>query len=134
MCPRDSHILVVDDSGTIRRVIVEGLQRLGFKKITPAENAMVAMETLESLKGTPDAVALLLSDVNMPGVSGMDFLKQVRAKPEFGKLPFLLVTTESEKASIIDAAMSGVSGYVVKPFNIDTLVKRIDEAWKKHNG
>jgi two-component system chemotaxis response regulator CheY len=69
----------------------------------------------------------------MPGPSGLDFLKQVRATDKFQELPFILITTESEKQAVIQAALSGVSAYVVKPFNLETLTKRLQEAWKKHN-
>jgi two-component system chemotaxis response regulator CheY len=69
----------------------------------------------------------------MPGPSGIDFLKQVRETEKFKDLPFILITTESEKQAVIQAAMAGVSAYIVKPFNIETLTKRLQEAWKKHN-
>lgn len=133
MFSKDTHVLVVDDSLNIRRIIVDGLQRLGFSKITTAEDAVEAMGKLKFFTKTPPAVGLVLSDVNMPGPSGLDFLKQVRAEKDFLTLPFILVTTESEKGSVIEAAVSGVSAYVVKPFNLETLSKRIGEAWKKHH-
>jgi two-component system chemotaxis response regulator CheY len=68
----------------------------------------------------------------MPGPSGLEFLKQIRAEKDFITLPFLLVTTESEKGAVIEAAAAGVSGYVVKPFNLETLTKKIKDAYKKH--
>lgn len=133
MIPRETHILAVDDSLNIRRMIVSSLQRLGFSKITTAEDAVEAMGKLRFFAKTANAVQLVLSDLNMPGPSGLEFLRQVRADVEFQKLPFLLITTESEKGPVIEAAMSGVSGYIVKPFNIETLGLRIKEAWAKHN-
>ncbi len=130
---KDTHVLVVDDSLNIRRIVVDSLQRMGFSKITTSEDAIEALGKLKFFVKTPNAVGLVLSDLNMPGPSGLDFLKQVRALPEFEALPFLLVTTESEKGAVIEAAGCGVSGYVVKPFNIETLTKKITEAWKKHH-
>ena len=130
---KETHVLVVDDSLNIRRIVVDSLQRMGFTKITTAEDAIEALGKLKFFVQTPNAVGLVLSDLNMPGPSGLDFLKQVRGLPEFASLPFLLVTTESEKGAVIEAAGSGVSGYVVKPFNIETLSKKINEAWKKHH-
>jgi two-component system chemotaxis response regulator CheY len=133
MFPKETHILVVDDSLNIRRIIVDSLQRLGFSKITTAEDAVEALGKLKFFGKTPNAIGLVLSDLNMPGPSGLDFLKQVRGEKDFVVLPFLLVTTESEKGAVIEAAAAGVSGYVVKPFNLETLTKKIKDAWKKHN-
>lgn len=133
MFHKETHILVVDDSLNIRRIVVDSLQRLGFSKITTAEDATEAAGKLRFFSKTTNAVGLVLSDLNMPGPSGLDFLRQTRAEAEFVDLPFLLVTTESEKGAVIEAAASGVSGYVVKPFNLETLTKKIKDAWKKHH-
>lgn len=133
MFPKETHVLVVDDSLNIRRIVVDSLQRLGFTKVTTAEDAVEALGKLKFFSKTPHAIGLVLSDLNMPGPSGLDFLKQVRQEKEFATIPFVLVTTESEKGAVIEAAGSGVSGYVVKPFNLDTLTKKIKEAYKKHN-
>lgn len=133
MFPKETHVLVVDDSLNIRRIVVDSLQRLGFTKITTAEDAVEALGKLKFFAKTPHAIGLVLSDLNMPGPSGLDFLKQVRGEKDFLLLPFLLVTTESEKGAVIEAAAAGVSGYVVKPFNLETLTKKIKDAWKKHH-
>lgn len=133
MFPKETHILVVDDSLNIRRLVVDSLNRMGFAKICSAEDANEAMTRLKQHAETETPVQLILSDLNMPGPSGLDFLKQLRGSSSFKQIPFILVTTESEKGSVIEAAMSGVSGYIVKPFNIETLTKRLKEAWAKHN-
>lgn len=133
MFQRSTHILVVDDSLNIRRLVIDCLNRLGFTKIASAEDANEAMGKLTFFSETPTPIDLILADLNMPGPSGLDFLKQVRANPKFTQLPFLLVTTESEKGAVIEAATNGVSGYIVKPFSVEILAKRLKEAWKKHN-
>lgn len=133
MFNKETHVLVVDDSLNIRRVIVDGLNRLGFIKTTTAEDTSEAIAKLSFFAQTPTPVQLILSDLNMPGPSGLDFLKQLRSMKEYANMPFILITTESEKGAVIEAAVSGVSGYIVKPFNIETLSKRLKEAWKKHN-
>lgn len=133
MFPKETHILVVDDSLNIRRVIVDSLQKLGFIKISTAEDAAEAYARLNHFVDSPTPVTLVLSDLNMPGKSGLQFLKDIRALDKYKTLPFILVTTESEKGAVIEAAMAGVSAYVVKPFNLETLTKRLKEAWKKHN-
>ncbi|MCB0411742.1 MAG: response regulator [Bdellovibrionales bacterium] len=132
MFPKQTHILVVDDSLNIRRLIVESLQTLGFVKISTAEDVTEAHQRLKLFKDTPTPVELILSDLNMPGRSGLDFLREVRAAEEYKALPFILITTESEKGAVIEAAVSGVSAYVVKPFNLEALTKRLKEAYKKH--
>lgn len=132
MFGKDTHVLVVDDSLNIRRIIVDSLQRLGFSKITTAEDSVEALGKLKFFSQT-NPIGLVLSDLNMPGPSGLELLKQIRGQAEFVSLPFILVTTESEKGAVIEAAASGVSGYIVKPFNLETLTKKIKDAWKKHN-
>ncbi|RME16162.1 MAG: response regulator [Bdellovibrio sp.] len=132
----DQHtqILVVDDSPNIRHIICETLKKMGFKNIDQAPDANTGLSKLVSRNKSSSPIQLVLSDLNMPGPSGLDFLKKIRKMEEFKNLPFILITTESEKAAVIDAAMSGVSAYVVKPFNFETLKNRILEAWKKHYG
>jgi DNA-binding response OmpR family regulator len=132
MFPKETHILVVDDSINIRQIICENLRRLGFLRLDTASDANEAFGKLVQFSKTPTPFTLVLSDLNMPGPSGIDFLKQVRETEKFKTLPFILITTESEKQAVIQAAMSGVSAYVVKPFNLETLTKRLQEAWKKH--
>lgn len=133
MFNKDTKILVVDDSLSHRQLVFDSLKKLGFKSITTSENVNDAFMKLNSEqdKGTP--FNLILSDLNMPGLSGLDFLKMVRDTEKFRTLPFLLITTESEKGAVIQAAMNGVSSYIVKPFSVETLTKRLDEAWRKHN-
>lgn len=133
MFPKETHILVVDDSINIRQIICDNLRKLGFVKFETAGDATEGFNKLVSASKTPSPYTLVLSDLNMPGPSGLDFLKQVRETERFKDLPFILITTESEKQAVIQAAMSGVSAYVVKPFNIETLTKRLGEAWRKHN-
>ena len=132
MFQKDIHILVVDDSANIRRMVVDAMNRLGYNKITTSEDANDALDKLKHFLDTPTPIGLVMSDLNMPGPSGLDFLKTVRSEQRFSGLPFMLVTTESEKGAVIQAAMSGVSAYIVKPFNMETLTKRLTDAWKKH--
>ena len=133
MFPKDTHILVVDDSINIRQIICDNLRRMGFVKMETAGDGNEAFGKLVHFSKGPSPFTLVLSDLNMPGPSGLDFLRQVRETEKFKDLPFLLITTESEKQAVIQAAMAGVSGYIVKPFNIETLTKRLQEAWAKHN-
>lgn len=133
MFPKETNVLVVDDSANIRQIIVDNLRRLGYTRIETAGDANEAfMKLMRNSKGT-SPFTLILSDLNMPGPSGLEFLKQVRENDLFKSVPFIMITTESEKAAVIQAAVSGVSSYIVKPFNLETLTKRLGEAWKRHN-
>lgn len=110
---------------------MDGLQRLGFTKISTAEDTNDGLSKIAMFLGTGTPVQVVLSDLNMPGPNGLEFLKKVRTDSKTKSLPFILITTESEKGAVIEAALNGVSGYVVKPFNIETLAKRLAEVYKK---
>ena len=133
MFPKTSNILVVDDSFNIRRLVCDTLRNIGFSNVVAAEDAIEAMNKLKEHSESTSPIDLILSDLNMPGPSGLEFLRDVRSMDQFKDLPFILVTTESEKGAVIEAAVSGVSSYVVKPFDLNTLSKRLMEAWKKHS-
>ncbi len=132
MFEQNSKILVVDDSYTHRTMICDSLRQLGFKNIVSKEGVDSATKALHEAYEEGYSFDIILSDLNMPGLSGLDFLKVVRESELFNKIPFLLITTESEKGAVIQAAMLGVSSYVVKPFSVDSLSKRLVEAYKKH--
>ena len=134
MFPKNSNILVVDDSANIRQIITDNLRRLGFTNMETANDANDAYVKLVRHSKGPAPFNLILSDLNMPGPSGLDFLKQTRETEPFKEIPFIMITTESEKQAVIQAAVSGVSFYIVKPFNLETLTKRLGEAWQKHFG
>ncbi len=133
MFPKETYILVVDDSMNIRQIICDNLRKLGFTRIEVAADANEGFSKLNQATQSKNPFSLVLSDLNMPGPSGLDFLKQVREVEQYKQLPFIMVTTESEKQAVIQAAVNGVSGYIVKPFNLETLTRRLGEAWEKHN-
>lgn len=113
----DMKILVVDDFPTMRRIVKTLLRQNGFTNFIEAENGEEAYNTLKSVGD----VEFIVSDWNMPNMTGLELLKTVRADPKFKHLPFLMVTAEAEKENIIEAVKSGVSNYVVKPFTGQTL-------------
>jgi len=124
----DFSFLVVDDFSTMRRIISGLLRELGFRKILEAEDGKAALRTLELAMESGDPVHFVLSDINMPVMNGFQLLEVLRAKPETDPLrtvPVLLVTAEGRKEDIIRAAQLGASGYVVKPFNKDTIGEKI---------
>jgi two-component system chemotaxis response regulator CheY len=115
-------ILVVDDFSTMRRIIKGLLQDLGFANITEADDGLAALSLLKA--GNFD---LLITDWNMPGMQGVELLRQVRADERMQKLPVLMLTAEAKRAQIVAAAQAGVSGYVIKPFTAATLKEKIDK-------
>jgi two-component system, chemotaxis family, chemotaxis protein CheY len=119
-------ILIVDDFSTMRRIIKNLLRDLGFTNTSEADDGLTALPMLESGK-----YDFLVTDWNMPGMQGIDLLKAVRANPELADLPVLMVTAESKKDQIIEAAQAGVNGYVVKPFTALTLKEKIDKIFER---
>lgn len=114
-------ILVVDDFPTMRRIVKTLLRQNGYSNFVEAEDGMQALDILHK---TPD-IEFVVSDWNMPNMTGIELLKTVRADAKLKHLPFLMVTAEAEKENIIEAVKSGVSNYVVKPFTGQTLAEKL---------
>jgi two-component system chemotaxis response regulator CheY len=114
--------LVVDDFSTMRRIVKNFLNDLGYKNVTEADDGNTALPILK--QGNID---FLVTDWNMPGMPGLELLKAVRSDPQLAKLPVLLVTAEAKREQIVEAAQAGVNGYVVKPFTAQTLKEKIEK-------
>jgi len=119
-------ILVVDDFSTMRRIIKNLLRDLGFTNTTDADDGSTALPMLQG--GNFD---FLVTDWNMPGMTGIDLLKAVRADPNLASLPVLMVTAEQKREQIVEAAQAGVNGYIVKPFTAVTLKEKIDKIFER---
>ncbi len=113
-------ILIVDDYRTMIRIIRNLLTLLGFEDLEEAQDGRAALAKLRSRR-----FGLVISDWNMEPMSGIDLLQEVRADPELQALPFIMVTADGREERIALARAAGVSGYVVKPFNAETLAQRI---------
>jgi two-component system chemotaxis response regulator CheY len=114
--------LVVDDFSTMRRIIKNLLNDLGYANVTEADDGATALPMLQA--GNFD---FLVTDWNMPGMPGLDLLKAVRADARLAKMPVLMLTAEAKREQIIEAAQAGVNGYVIKPFTAVTLKEKIDK-------
>ena len=123
-----TRILVVDDMLTMRKIVTKVCKEIGFTDILEAEDGAKAWEKLE---GANPPGGVIISDWNMPNLSGLDFLKKVRADARFAKMPFILVTAEAEQHQVVEAIKAGVSNYVVKPFTADQLKDKIEAVHKK---
>ena len=123
---KDMKILIVDDFSTMRRIIKNLLRDLGFTNTMDADDGLTALPILEA-----GGIDFLVTDWNMPGMTGIDLLKAVRANPELATMPVLLVTAEQKREQIIEAAQAGVNGYIVKPFTAATLKEKIDKIFER---
>ncbi|HOI82850.1 MAG TPA: chemotaxis response regulator CheY [Campylobacterales bacterium] len=115
-------ILVVDDSSTMRRIIKNTLNHLGYKDLLEAEDGALAWETM-----TQNAdIGVLITDWNMPNMNGLELVKKVRAEQKYADMPIIMVTTEGGKTEVITALKAGVNNYIVKPFTPQVLKEKLE--------
>lgn len=122
MGSKDLKFLVVDDFSTMRRIIKNLLQDLGYANVVEADDGKSALPVLQA-----GGIDVLITDWNMPGLSGLDLLKSVRSDPKLAKIPVLMLTAEAKREQIVEAAQAGVNGYVIKPFTAETLKEKLDK-------
>ncbi|RLB00460.1 MAG: response regulator [Deltaproteobacteria bacterium] len=123
---KDIRVLVVDDFSTMRRIVKNILRQLGFNNIVEADDGTTGLGVLQKEK-----IDLIISDWNMPKMTGLDLLKAVRSDDALKDIPFLMVTAEAQQENIIEAVKAGVSNYIVKPFTAETLGKKIEQVFNK---
>ena len=119
-------VLVVDDFATMRRIVSNLLREAGFKHLVEAEDGVEALRKLEA-----GNFQFVVSDWNMPKMTGLELLKSVRSSEHLKHLPFLLVTAEARKENIVEAALAGADGYIVKPFTGATLKEKIQAIYTR---
>ncbi len=118
----DLKIIAVDDSPTMRRIIINTLKRAGFENVIEATDGKDALAKMKV-----EQVNFVITDWNMPEMDGLTFVTQIRSTDEFKNLPVLMVTTRSVKEDIVEAMKAGVNNYIVKPFTPETLKAKIDQ-------
>ncbi len=118
-------ILIVDDFATMRRILKNILKQLGFKNLVEADDGTTAWEVLEG-----QSIDLIISDWNMPKMTGLELLKKVRETDSLKGVPFLMVTAEAQKQNVIEAVQAGVSNYVVKPFTAEAISDKLEKILK----
>ncbi|NOZ33374.1 MAG: response regulator [Alphaproteobacteria bacterium] len=114
-------VLVVDDYNTMIRIIRNLLKQLGFENVDDASDGTQALKKIEQ-----NEYGLVISDWNMEPMTGYELLREVRARDQTARLPFIMVTAESKTENVIAAKKAGVNNYIVKPFNAETLRGKID--------
>ena len=123
---KNMKILVVDDFSTMRRIVKNILRQLNFVNIIESDDGSTALEVLQREK-----IDLVISDWNMPKMTGLELLKVLKADDALKHIPFLMVTAEAQQENIIEAVKSGVSNYIVKPFTAATLSQKINQIFSK---
>lgn len=119
-------ILIVDDFSTMRRIVKNLLNDLGFTNTAEADDGTTALIELQKAK-----FDLVVTDWNMPGMPGIDLLKAIRADESLAKIPVLMVTAEAKREQIIEAAQAGVNGYIIKPFTAATLEDKLVKIFER---
>ncbi len=133
MFPNTTKFLIVDDFATMRKIIKKVLTELGYTNVEEADDGKTALPMIQAAHDAGKPYEFIISDWNMPGMQGIDLLKACKADPRFKTTPFMLVTAESEQKHILEAAKAGVSDYVVKPFNSQTLKGKMERVFAKHH-
>jgi two-component system chemotaxis response regulator CheY len=118
-------ILVVDDMATMRRIVKNILKQLGFANVEEAENGQEGLQKLRD-----GSFGFVVSDWNMPVMTGIDLLRAIRADEKLKALPVLMVTAEAQQANLVEAIQAGVSNYIVKPFTAETLQEKMGKIFK----
>ena len=122
------HILVVDDMKTMRKLVIRACTQLGFSQFTEAGDGAEAWTILNS---ADSKIGLVISDWNMPNCTGLDLLKRVRSDQRTNKLPFLLLTAESEASQVQTALQAGVDNYIIKPFTAEIIEQKLKQVYAK---
>ncbi|MCF7886309.1 MAG: response regulator [Candidatus Marinimicrobia bacterium] len=120
----DKKVLFVDDSPTMRRIMVNSLKKIGYTNLIEAENGEDALEKIE------EDVGLILADWNMPEMNGKEMVKELKANDQYKDIPIIMVTTRGTKDDVVTAVKIGVNGYIVKPFTPETLKSKIKKVLK----
>ncbi|MEW6658500.1 MAG: chemotaxis response regulator CheY [Thermodesulfobacteriota bacterium] len=122
-------VLVADDFATMRKIVRNILKQIGFDNIVEAEDGQAAVQVLKN-----ENIGLVVTDWNMPNMSGLELLKKIRSDPKTAHLPVLMVTAEGLKENVVEAVKAGVNNYVVKPFTAEILQEKLEQIFKKLAG
>ncbi len=123
---KNMKILIVDDFATMRGIIKNLLRDLGYNNVVEADDGNTALPILRG-----GGIQFLVTDWNMPRMTGLELLRAIRTDEKLAKLPVLMVTAEAKREQIVEAAQAGVNGYIVKPFTANTLREKIDKVFER---
>jgi two-component system chemotaxis response regulator CheY len=134
MFPPQTNVLIVDDLKQMRGLVRGQARLLGLKNLWEATNGKEALALLEQQFSLKSPIQLILSDWNMPVMTGIDFLLAVRSSEKFKDLPFVMITAEGEKHQVVQAIQRGVSNYITKPFTPASFKSKLEIVWGKYQG
>ena len=126
MMDKNMNILIVDDFSTMRRIVKNALHDLGYTNMTEADDGATALPMLKA-----GDFEFVVTDWNMPGMTGLELLKKIRADTRLSTLKVLMVTAEAQRDQIIEAAQAGVNGYIIKPFTAATLQEKLNKIFER---
>lgn len=131
MFPKETKILIIDDMIAMRKLVRKTLMDMEFTVITESSDGSLGWNELQKAVESNSPFQLVISDWNMPTLSGLELLKRVRADDKFKMLPFVLLTAEAEMPQVVEAIKSGVTTYITKPFSPATFQTKLKNAWDK---
>lgn len=129
MFPKESRILLVDDSKTTRDLLRGILRELQLNQVQTAEDGTIAVELIMAAEAKNEPFDLIISDWKMPGMDGLQLLNFVRKSTQNNRVPFLIVTAEGENANVVAAVQAGANGYMLKPFTPKLVTERLQKMW-----
>jgi two-component system, chemotaxis family, chemotaxis protein CheY len=132
MFDSSSRFLIIDDSQSFREVVEAGLIELGVEHIEQAADGKIAFKMILNAAESNQPYSMIFCDIHMPHVDGLRLLEMLRAEPKTKNTPVIMVTTESSKQAVVRAAMSGISGYIVKPFEVTDVKKKVREIYMQY--
>ncbi|MGE0631582.1 MAG: response regulator [Pseudobdellovibrionaceae bacterium] len=127
-----TYFIVIDDFRTMRVIVKKTLNQLGYSNIIEAEDGAQAFVIMQKAHADGSPIQCVVSDWNMPNMSGLELLKKCRLDPNYKGVPFMLVTAENEQKQVIEAAKAGVSNYIVKPFSVTDFQTKLTQVYARH--
>ncbi len=131
MFPTNTKILIVDDAKIMRIILKKALTGAGMTNITEADDGAIAWSLIEQALSSEAPFELIISDWNMPQLTGIELLKNVRKNPKTKDLPFVMLTAETEQNQILEAAKLGISSYIGKPFTVNIVGEKLKGVYEK---
>ncbi len=130
MFPKDTRFLIVDDFTTMRKVIKKVLSDLGYTDVSEAPDGPTAIPMIQNAYDSGQAYGFIICDFNMPQMSGTELLDFCKSRIELSHTPFVLITADVQQKNSLEAAGTGVSEYLIKPFNTSTLKNKLAQVWE----
>ncbi|MFZ4714486.1 MAG: response regulator [Bacteriovoracaceae bacterium] len=131
MLKANMKILLVDDVSTMRKMIKGHLQQMGFTNVSEAEDGEPAWKLIQEGIEKKQPYEFIISDWDMPGLNGLELVKNIRSFEPTKKLPFLMITADADQTTVVTAVKAGVNNFIIKPFSVATLKEKIDKIFNK---